>query len=314
MGVVDGKTGERVAKFGGVPRGQPGHVLRASRSHFRDYMWQHLNVSTGKEFTHYTEDSTGVTAFFKDGTSARGSLLVGADGSRSRVRAALLGEQASKAEVSNYIAVTGQGDLPRHVYEPVRALGTAAILANTPNMRCVFGLRSITPDKEFATFYWILAYWTDEPEKDSAELDTMTKEQLYAKAEELVAGWAKVLTDIVTHTGVEGVFAPPIKLLEYVPPDTLPGKYVTLLGDAAHAMIPFRGGGANTAIRDACELANLIIDAVKEEKPFGSVLKKYEEVMLPRGQEMVLTSREAGRNWESFMRVVKNAGHVQPNK
>src|SRR5262249_31327369 len=44
-------------------------------------------VSFGKEFTHYEQAPNGkVTAFFKDGTSAAGDVLVGADGPSSSVR------------------------------------------------------------------------------------------------------------------------------------------------------------------------------------------------------------------------------------
>ena len=40
----------------------------------------------GKSLGRYTSDQTGVTAYFSDGTTARGKLLVGADGVRSVVQ------------------------------------------------------------------------------------------------------------------------------------------------------------------------------------------------------------------------------------
>jgi len=47
---------------------------------------QENNIKFGKSLTHYEISSTGVTAFFSDGTSEQGSLLVGADGTASPVR------------------------------------------------------------------------------------------------------------------------------------------------------------------------------------------------------------------------------------
>jgi 2-polyprenyl-6-methoxyphenol hydroxylase-like FAD-dependent oxidoreductase len=41
------------------------------------------DIEYGKRFQGYEEHEAGVTAFFEDGTSAAGSVLVGADGTRS---------------------------------------------------------------------------------------------------------------------------------------------------------------------------------------------------------------------------------------
>ena len=60
-----------------------------SRATMRQVLFTGMDsvVEYGKEFTHYQTDPRGkVTAFFADGTSASGDLLVGADGSRSAVR------------------------------------------------------------------------------------------------------------------------------------------------------------------------------------------------------------------------------------
>lgn len=310
MGMIDATTGELVATMGGVPRGQPGYVLRASRVHFREFLWKNLDVSTGRDFSHYTEDDEAgvVTAHFKDGSSARGGLLVGADGVHSRVRACMFGGRRTAVR-SQYVAVTGQGELPRHVYEPIRRLGTAAVIGNTPDTRCLFGLRSMAPDRSSAIFYWVLGIRATDPEAEAAWLGKASQEELYGKAVELTEGWPKLLRDIIEHTGPAGMFKPPINFFEFVPPDTLPGGRVTLLGDAAHAMIPFRGGGANTAIRDACELAELVIKTHQDGLSLEQVVRPYEDVMLPRGREIVLASRAAGESLEKMFEAVRAAGH-----
>src|SRR5262245_17095753 len=56
----------------------------------------------GKSFTQLDQDADGVTAYFADGSSERGDLLIGADGSRSTVREVLApGEQPRYV---NYVA------------------------------------------------------------------------------------------------------------------------------------------------------------------------------------------------------------------
>ncbi|KAG6353511.1 hypothetical protein INS49_005472 [Diaporthe citri] len=221
-----------------------------------------------------------------------------------QVRTCMFGGEHMSVQ-SQYLAVTGQVELPRHVYEPARKLGTAAVIGNTQDTRCLFGLLSKAPDRSSAVFYWVLGIRSDDPAGEAAWLGKASQEELYDKAADLTEGWPSVLRDIIEHTGPAGMFTPPINFFEFVPPDKLPGKRVTLLGDAAHAMIPFRGGGANTAIRDACELAELIIQAHQEV----GVLVPYEEVMLPRGRDIVLASRAAGESIEKMYQAVRAAGH-----
>jgi 2-polyprenyl-6-methoxyphenol hydroxylase-like FAD-dependent oxidoreductase len=57
-------------------------------------------VHFGKEFTHYQQAYGTVTAFFTDGDSASGQMLVGADGSHSAVRAQYLRELIPRRHLS----------------------------------------------------------------------------------------------------------------------------------------------------------------------------------------------------------------------
>ena len=52
--------------------------------------------------------------------------------------------------------------------------------------------------------------------------------------------------------------------------------------------MPFRGMGANTAIVDACDLGELIIDVAGSGKDIASMISEYQTVMVPRGRERVL--------------------------
>jgi 2-polyprenyl-6-methoxyphenol hydroxylase-like FAD-dependent oxidoreductase len=58
-----------------------------------------------------------------------------------------------------------------------------------------------------------------------------------------MSGYAPNVVTPVREGGVESIFTLQPPFLEFVPPASLPHGRVTLLGDAAHSMIPFRAAG-----------------------------------------------------------------------
>jgi len=71
---------------------------------------------------------------------------------------------------------------------------------------------------------------------------------------------------------------------------------ITLLGDAAHPMSPFKGQGANQALLDALSLARSLyrIHGI-EERSIEEALKHYESEMLDRSAKKVRASSEAAQ-------------------
>ncbi len=72
---------------------------------------------------------------------------------------------------------------------------------------------------------------------------------------------------------------------------------MTLLGDAAHPMVPHVGQGAGQAIEDGFALAVLLEDA--ERKDIPARLKAYEKLRLERTSQVQAVAREAGRFYRS---------------
>ena len=66
---------------------------------------------------------------------------------------------------------------------------------------------------------------------------------------------------------------------------------VTLLGDAAHPMLPYLGQGACQALEDGAVLATAL--AAEPADPLTG-LARYERTRRPRASRVVLTSRERG--------------------
>jgi salicylate hydroxylase len=74
--------------------------------------------------------------------------------------------------------------------------------------------------------------------------------------------------------------------------------HVTLLGDAAHPMVPHFGQGAGQSIEDGFVLAVLLEHATRDEIP--ARLRAYQDLRLERTSRIQAASRNAGRFYRSL--------------
>ena len=178
--------------------------------------------------------------------------------------------------------------------EPYHKVGSAAIISSGPNVRYLIGARAIEEDRSSASYYYALCFKSDNTDVDSKWAQTASQQELYNKAVELTKDMPPLLRSIIEQTGPEHIPTPPLRFGEFVPPRYLPRGRVTVMGDAAHSMIPFCVAGANTAAQDACDLGRLIGQGVRDGQELDWVLQEYERLMLPRGKKNVLASRAVG--------------------
>ncbi|KAK3674109.1 hypothetical protein LTR78_005956 [Recurvomyces mirabilis] len=91
--IIHGETGRMLA---GVPYKKG---LRVPRSKMRALCAGGIEVQYGRTLIDmaFNESGNGVTAFFDDGSSVHGSMLVGTDGPRSRVREFAMGSVEAAA-------------------------------------------------------------------------------------------------------------------------------------------------------------------------------------------------------------------------
>ena len=68
---------------------------------------------------------------------------------------------------------------------------------------------------------------------------------------------------------------------------------MSLLGDAAHPMLPYLGQGACQAIEDGAVLAAALSSPGADDDPV-TALGRYERIRRPRASRVVLTARERG--------------------
>ncbi len=58
-------------------------IVRAERRRLRDWLATNIPVQWGRRVTRIEQDNDGISVYFKDGASAKGDILVGADGVNS---------------------------------------------------------------------------------------------------------------------------------------------------------------------------------------------------------------------------------------
>ncbi|HTN88391.1 MAG TPA: NAD(P)/FAD-dependent oxidoreductase [Sorangium sp.] len=265
-----------------------------------------------KVFTHYEQHPDGkVTAFFKDGSSATGDLLVGADGTRSRVRSQRLPH--AKIRDAGAVAVGGKAPLT----DEVRAILPSVMTEGSSFIFAPRGLFSVMHTMEFPWdaegapktgvgsteadlirawpgllydntrdyFMWGVAWKAD---RVPARLLEMRGGELLPLVKELTPGWSPRVHRIHDLSDPESTFSINISTSEPIPP--WKASNVTLLGDAIHTMTPGRGAGANTALRDANLLRKRLIDVRNGKLSLLEAVHRYEAKMVEYGFKAVAES------------------------
>lgn len=113
------------------------------------------------------------------------------------------------------------------------------------------------------------------------------KEMLLEKC----ADWHSPIPEMIERTELNLLMGIPAfdRDLISLPNSNQDGIPIALVGDAAHPMSPFKGQGANQALLDAVDLADMI---AQNNSDLHLAIKLYEERMLKRVYTKVMQSRE----------------------
>ncbi|QBD77153.1 FAD-dependent monooxygenase [Ktedonosporobacter rubrisoli] len=267
-------------------------------------------VHFNKQFTHYEETSDGKFAvFFEDGTSTICDVLVGADGSNSRVRKQFL-PQARRID-TGICAIQGKTLLTddiRHLLPQRLFVGPASVIG--PNGYSMFiavqefqhkpgeieeigEVIKVHPNlllsdtSDFIGWGFIARQVKLPTQKD---LKTMDGEDLKQVVLKMATAWHPLLQQLIREADPSTVLFTPIQTS--LPIEHWQTKLVTLLGDAIHSMTPARGIGANTALRDSALLGRNLIAAHRGKMPLQQAIHNYEVEMLQYGFAAVLSSKK----------------------
>jgi 2-polyprenyl-6-methoxyphenol hydroxylase-like FAD-dependent oxidoreductase len=252
-------------------------------------------------FTRFEDHGDRVTAFFDDGSSATGSLLVGADGANSRVRKQYL-PGATQTE-TGLIAIGGKIALT----DEVRALlppEARNAMSMVFDRRGQFGILHVMQfpwrgDRELkdgigSTDAELIQQWPGllfDNTADYVSWGVSTSRSLLPPdvlqwdggrlqrlvLADLIADWHPALRTLVRDSDPTTTFALSIRTSD--PLEPWEPSRVTVLGDAAHTMTPGRGAGANTALRDAALLRDNLVAVRDGRSDLPAAVGGYEERM-----------------------------------
>jgi salicylate hydroxylase len=119
---------------------------------------------------------------------------------------------------------------------------------------------------------------------DESWRDTITRDELVHRLD----GFAPAVPELVSRVPETEVIAFSMYDREPIPRWT--SNRITLLGDAAHPMLPSEGQGANLAVHDAVALAEHLRDADAGGIP--AALQRYSDARAPIAAEIQRMSRE----------------------
>jgi salicylate hydroxylase len=235
-------------------------------------------IEAGRAIVDFDDAPTGVTLRFADGAAARADVLIGADGVRSTVRARLFG--ADRPRFTGYIAFRGlvpMSRLPPGIIEPTSCLSTG-------------------PDRSFTRY--LIRGGTLVNFVGLAQRDGWREEgwSIASSREEMLAEYADWYPDvrtIISSTPDGALFK--WALFDREPLPAWTSGRVTLLGDAAHPMLPFLGQGAAMGIEDGMVLARAFA-AVSDA---GEAFARYEAARRERTTWVMQKSRETGLAYHS---------------
>ncbi|TDV56566.1 2-polyprenyl-6-methoxyphenol hydroxylase-like FAD-dependent oxidoreductase [Actinophytocola oryzae] len=238
-------------------------------------------IKTGHAtFDHYELLADGtVRVHFAGGGSAEADLLVGADGTHSRVRAQLLPD-AEVVETGQFL-IFGKTPLTPEARSltPAASLDGFSVVAGADGrFMPLAGHRPRTGEPGY--LMWVVGSRQPASAVDGSALrDTAAR---------LVGDWHPDLAALVGLAHPATVHATTVRTAKPVPPWTT--GPVTLIGDAVHTMVP-AGIGAAVALRDAALLCAQVTSPASD---LLDAVHAYEASMLEYGFAAVARSLRAG--------------------
>ena len=271
------------------------HIARQSlRSALLEQLGGRDAVQWGHRLVDLKEGDEVDLSFLVDGElkHVKADLVVGADGIRSAVRRLLIGEETTPLRYLSCIVILAFCPLSDLNGVESELLDSATVFQTANGNERIY----IMP-YDADSVMWQLSFPMSEDDAKalSAEGVQALKDEACRRTQ-----WHDPIPQILSATQTAQVSGYPVYDRELLTAELLEkGDKVTLIGDAAHPMSPFKGQGANQALLDALALAREISKGCWSKSQWreagirSSVLTEFEAEMLERSAVKVEGSAEA---------------------
>lgn len=276
--------------------------MHISRQALRLALLEQLGGNDKIEWNHqlvdFKEDESGAVdlSFLVDGKTkkAKAGLLVGADGIRSSVRKILISDEITPLRYLDCIVILGI--CPLSALDSIESplLDSATVFQTANGNERIY----IMPYDSHSVM-WQLSF--PMAEEDAKTLSAKGTQALKKEAIRR-APWHNPIPQILEATQATQISGYPVYDRELLTPELLEkSESVTLIGDAAHPMSPFKGQGANQALLDALALARGISRGCRPRSQWRevglrkSILTEFELEMIERSASKVKDSAEAAQ-------------------
>ncbi|MEF3100211.1 FAD-dependent urate hydroxylase HpxO [Raoultella terrigena] len=272
MAYQDHRHGKTLTRFSLAPLVERtgGRPCPVSRSELQGEMlnfWGRDAVRFGKRATRVAEDDDGVTVWFSDGTTARGDMLIAADGSHSALRPYVLGFTPER-RYAGYVNWNGLVEIDEAIAPAdqwTTFVGEGKRVSLMPVAR--------------GRFY----FFFDVPLPAGLAEDRST---LKADLSRYFSGWAAPVQELIAR--LDPATTNRIEIHDIEPFDRLVRGKVALLGDAGHSTTPDIGQGGCAALEDAVVLG----EALRDGGDIAAALRQYEARRCERVRDLILKARK----------------------
>jgi salicylate hydroxylase len=226
-------------------------------------------VRLNRRVAGFIENANGVELRFSDGTSAHGDLLIGADGLKSAIRGQIVGE----------VPATYTGDAAWRITVPSERLPRDFL----EQVMSVF----MGPGGHAVCYYLrggALLNFVGIVETDEIFEESWTVKFPWEKLKADYRGWHQTIQTIIDAADKDQCYR--WSLHNRPPIVNWSTKRATLLGDSAHATLPYLAQGAAMAIEDSAVLTR----ALEKVESIADALQLYQRNRIERTSRIVLQS------------------------